>query len=246
MECVFKLACAYGADDDFLRDDKNQYAEFVKIRGTHPRYRWLIQGSEASAPYIENSFGIMSRPNLRFSDFIGRMNGLRTSRILENKASKWQILAFAHGTLKCELSKEQKVRLAGVGFDPASQFDINKILNDLNIKPLVWRTQNFAELGKVADYEHQSGFSYLSISTSMAILTKRAVLGDSEFQRGLQRIDDFVKSNYTGDYLDFFSALNKILHDPERFSNSYPKNLENFCPRLSQIFTDEYMSSNIH
>lgn len=234
---------AYGSNDDNLIEDKDSYLEFVKARSAHPRYKWLIQGEDPRDPYLAGRFNIGNRPNLRFSDLIGRMNAFRASRILESKLPFWARLGFVYSALKCELNSEQLQRIKSQGLAFETDVDLTHIFTQLNMKPNEWRTQILNDEESYPSFEHQAGFGFLSQDASMAILLKLSEQGDADFQNGFKNLDTYLHTKYSGEDLDFFSELYGILPDPDHFSESYQKNINFFCPKLNQIFSDEYLKA---
>ena len=132
---------AYGTSDDELEGDAPRYAQFVARRSADPRYRWLIQGTTRTDPYMAGDLiGIDNRPNLKLSDALGRMNALRATRILESRVPTWQSLAFAVKALECTLSGEQREALASAGFDAARELDLGRIFSNVGLSTSEWGT----------------------------------------------------------------------------------------------------------
>jgi hypothetical protein len=141
---------AYGADDDSigkdpsLENDASHYAGFVARRSTDARYRWLVQGPAATAPYMADYGGtIDSRPNLRFSDASNRMNALRVTRLLRQRVARRSLLAFAVAGLTCVLTDSQRRALTDAGIDPAHDLDLGAIFAQAGVSTGDWGTQIF-------------------------------------------------------------------------------------------------------
>jgi hypothetical protein len=229
---------SYGASDDEV-GDPTQYAAFVKTRPSHPRYKWLIQGTDSDAPYNDND--ISTRPNLRFSDFVGRMNAFRAARILDTTVPDWQSLAFAMKNLNCALSSDQQDQITKSGLPYATDTDPLLIFQKLNIAPKDWSTEIDPTATPSPIYDHQSGFGFLALDAAMAIVSKKADAGDQEFQKALAQLIKTVPPEEGSDYVDFYNVLFGILPDPNYFGGNVTANEALICPELTKIFTQEYL-----
>jgi hypothetical protein len=237
---------AYGRDDDELGHDLAQYASFSKKRAEHPRYRWLVQGPYTKDPYMdlkENRIDIGHRPNLRFSDACGRLNALRTQRILESKVRKWESLAFAIRALQCFLTPEQKAQFEKAGLNFEKDADLGRIFDKVGLSGGAWSTQIFDDplTEPKHPWEHQSGFGYLSLEIAMAIIHDEARTGDTALEEGLEKMRVYYENRYYGVELEFRRTLNKIVLDPDTFGGHLSENIGYVCPRLTEIFTREYL-----
>jgi hypothetical protein len=230
---------SYGANDDDITDYESQYASFVKTRPTHPRYKWLIQGTDPKAPY--SSFDIKDRPNLRFSDLVGKMNARRTARILGSAVPDWQSLAFAMGVFNCSLSSDEQTQISQSGLPFVADTDPLAIFQKLNITPNDWSTEIDPSANPSPIYDHQSGFGYLKIDTAMAIISKKADAGDVVFKNGMAQLIADITAEQTGTYIDFYQVLFGILPDPDFFGPKFQTQEGYFCGELTRIFTEEYL-----
>jgi hypothetical protein len=231
---------AYGENDDELEDDQDQYASFVKKRPNDPRYKWLIQGNEPIDPY--SSSDISTRPNLRFSDFVNRMNAYRTTRLLQAVVPDWQSLAFALSPLGCELSSDQQDQIKKSGLPFNTDTDPTLIFEKLKIAPNDWSTEINPTANPSPVYDHQGGFGYLAIDTSMAIIDQKANAGDQIFQKGFAQLVSNIPTDKIGSEVGFFQTLFGILPDPDFFGGHYDDQTAYFCPELASLFTREYLN----
>lgn len=232
---------AYGEnDDDLSRDEKLAYKAFVTMRAVHPRYQHLIQDDDETAPYQSHSRPISMdrRPNLRFSDAIGRMNGLRTARLLAERVPSWQAVAYAFQKFNCSLSKAQKDRLAANGRE-APAISSDQILASTGVSARDW-TSRFSE-DRNSDYEHQAGFSFLSVSTSMGVVMTLVQAGNSSLGQAVEEIMRHLPSETDKAYLPFLQSLNRILPDPNTFGGHYSENTASLCPDLSEELVRRYL-----
>lgn len=235
---------AYGSDDDTLGIDLSQYTNFVARRPTHPRYKWLIQGNSPTDPYMGASYDILHRPNLRFSDLVGRMNALRTTRILQQSVPEWQSLAFAVKALKCTLNPTQLELVMKSGLNYEEDSDMLLIFKKVGMLPHFWTTQFFKDpKSSLAqqDYEHQSGYGFLTIGIGMSIAQEHALSGNINLQKAFIQIDDYFTKNFDDIELPFFQTLNQILPDPHFFGNQFQTNVDYICPELTKIFLWKYL-----
>lgn len=235
---------AYGENDDNIGDQKTAYAGFVARRDSHPRYRYLIQDATfPTAPYEAPTSSVMDgRPNLRFSDYVGRWNAIRAGRILRNSVANWERLAFAVKGLRCEFNPAETDRLDKSGRPYLTDFNLDNIFKKIGIPSRVWTTRFKAIPNET--YDFQSGFGFLAIDTGMAIVADLAAQGDSDFKAALENVTAAVNRAHTGAaYGPFFETLNSILPDPDRFGN-YDENAALFCPRLKQIAIDTYLRTD--
>ncbi|MGZ3707186.1 MAG: hypothetical protein ACXVA8_14240, partial [Bdellovibrionota bacterium] len=234
---------AYGGDDDLLKGDlAEQYKAFVAQRPTHPRYKWLIQDTVPDAPFFYGE-GYEGRPNLLFSDFVGRMNSLRATRLMESKLSEWQTLAFAYRTFGCNLTSDQSQRIAHAGLNVVADTDLQHLFDSMGLRPNEWSTEIFSDppFERYPVYEHQSGFNLLTLDVSMAIAQERALAGNQPLADGIQKILASYDSAKEG-YARYQKYMNAILPDPNFFSADYPKNVSYICPELTELFVDRYLS----
>jgi hypothetical protein len=227
---------AYGADDDELGDDSVHYAAFVRTRSSDPRYRWLVQGPDATDPYMADHNGIANRPNLRFSDACGRMNAVRATRILGKKVPAWRSLAFAVTALTCNLTDAESAALRQAGIDPSHDLDLDAIWSSLGISTGEWGTQIFRDPSETDahPWEHQGGFTYLSIDVAMTVAQDQARAGNAALAQGLDAVRAYFATKYTGPELAFYSALNALVPDPDFFGAKYRDNTGAICPALTE------------
>lgn len=244
---------AYGSGDDVLYENYNEvttYASFVSARPNHPRYKWLIQGSLATDPYLGDGNGpitvdIGKEPNLRFSDSVCRLNAHRTARILESTLPRWQGLAFALSALSCSLTTDEQNQITHAGLNLAADTNLGTIFNKLHLSGNDWSTE-ITKPDPDPQWEHLSGFSLLSIDTAMVLIQERATAGDVAFQNGLNQILTYYQTAHLNDgYGDYLNALNLIAIDPDFFSPSYATNVGYLCPELGKVFTSEYLKSAV-
>jgi hypothetical protein len=229
---------AYGSDDDTLESDASRYAGFVARRGADPRYRWLIQGTKPNDPYMDDeTVDIGHRPNIRFSDASGRMNAFRAVRLLTKHVSHARALAFAVSALGCRLTDEQRSRLTAAGIDPTRELDLGAIFAETGVSSSDWGTQIFDDPPETsAPWEHQSGFSLLSMDVAMTIAQDEARAGNAALQTGLDHVAAYTKATYTGPELVFFSALDALVPDPDYFGGSWEDNTAAVCPALADAY----------
>jgi hypothetical protein len=233
---------AYGAEDDTLKDDAPRYAAFVARRPTDARYRWLIQGSAPTDPYMAgDAIGIMNRPNLRLSDAFGRMNALRAARILEGRVPSRDSLAFAVKVLQCSLSSDQQAALTQAGVDANQVLDPDRIFAAVGMSGAEWGTQIFddPEPTRGQPWEHQAGFTFLSADVGMVVAQERARAGNATLKAGLDRVAASWATRYTGAELRHYAALNELVPDPDRFGEHYTDNIGAVCPELTRLFVAE-------
>lgn len=240
---------AYGEDDDILVDTEELtgFKSFVAVRSVHPRYKWLIQDNSSTAPY-GRGIGIMGRPNLRFSDFLGRMNGWRGERLLSNSVSRSERLAFAVFALDCKLSEAQNLAIQKAALPPA---DVKQIAITAFAKTGLGKNQFgtgiFDDINQPGpDWNHQSGYGFLSEDVAMAILTQESLAGDAALDAALKDIEKYWASSQKGDELKFFTDLNSIIVSIGHFSDGYQSNRARICPRTTEIFTAAYIDGKGH
>ena len=227
---------AYGTEDDTLEDDAPRYADFVARRATDARYRWLVQGPTPTDPYMSgDAIGIENRPNLRFSDACGRMNALRATRLL---ARSGKSLAFAVAALKCRLSPEQSAALTQAGIDPQRELDLDAIFAAAGITSDAWGTQIFDDPSQTSSqpWEHQAGFTFLSIDVGMSVAQDLGRAGNVALQQGVAHVAAYTTTRFTGSGLRFYSALDEIVPDPDFFGGHFSDNTDAICPALTEAF----------
>jgi hypothetical protein len=225
---------AYGAQDDGLRGEAPRYAAFVARRSTHPRYRWLVQGSNPTDPYTMDGHAddIDLRPNVKFSDAVGRMNGFRAARILESRVAVWRSLAFAISVFGCAVSPEQKAALARTGFDVDQEVNSRRIFDSLQLSRGDWGTD--AHGAEVGD-DHFAGFTFLLDDVVLTIAQEQARAGNVALQQGFDKIRAYIATEYTGSRLRFFSTLDELVPDPTYHGDASPY----ICPELTRVFVAE-------
>jgi hypothetical protein len=226
---------AYGSEDDGLHDEAPRYAAFVARRSAHPRYRWLIQGTDPLAPYTMDGHAddVDVRPNVKFSDAVGRMNGFRATRILESRVPLWRSLALAVSYWGCALSQEQKDALARTGFDVAREVDFMRIFGSLGLARGDWGTNVHGD--EYNAYDHEAGFTFLFNDVLLTIAQEQARAGNVELQQGFDKIRAFIATYYTGSRLRFFSTLDELVPDPTYHGDASPY----LCPELARVFVAE-------
>ncbi len=235
---------AYGENDD--QDDGTGHIQtFLEKAPRHPRYKFLsAQKSASTTSFLKGLYDdYSSRPNLRLSDFIGRMNAYRTARIVETKLTHWQALGFAISALQCEMADDQIQNLKMKGLNYPVDIALEKLFLALDIEPNSWSTQIFKDLDKGDYYEHQSGFGYLTIDTAMAIISKMADEGDITFKSGLKQLLAYAITREDADPNHFYTRLFAVLPDPDYFGDQYRQNVGLFCPELVELFSKEYAAS---
>ena len=70
----------------------------------------------------------------------------------------------------------------------------------------------------------------------MTIAEDLARAGSEPLQQGLDRIDAYYAGKYRGPELRFYSALNDVVRDPDRFGGHYTENTGYLCPELTRTF----------
>jgi hypothetical protein len=228
-----------------LGPDKEKYADFVSRRSGHPRYAWLVQGPNAMDPFMDFDKGLYEidhRPNLYFSEAVGRLNALRAKRILQDKLKNFKSLTFAVSALACSFSEDQRTKFRNAGLDLEKDLDLGNIFKDLQIEARDWSTQIFKDPPSYADkpWEHQAGYSYLAADLSMAVVQELAV-NDATLAIGVESIKKYYSTKYSGQVLKFYQTMNATVLDLDLFGGSFEKNLSYVCPRLAEIFADEYL-----
>jgi len=216
---------AYGEDDNAPPE---RYEAYRKEAGKHPRYRWLIP--------LANTFATEARTNLKFSDFVGRMNAWRAARLLESKVSRTQALGFAVAALECPLTAVQKAKVK------AADLDLDALFAKLGLSIHDWTTRTFGHdqphFGNHRAFEHQSGFTFELAGVGMAEIQELADAGNEALREGLQKMLARVPVQRGGD-APFFERLNEILPDPDRFG-AYEENTGYLCPELTAVFVRSY------
>lgn len=234
---------AYGGYDDGLErtaGDEAAYAQFTAARPNHPRYRFLIQDADAHAPYLNGDpLAIDRRPNLRFSDLGGRMNALRTSRLAAARLASWETLAFAAGALGCQLSADQKLKLAAAGRQPPS-LDLAPLYAKIAIPVRDWTTAT-SPTPDGAGYNHQSGFSFLEPDTAMGVVAQAAQDGDKGFQDALAQIAAQVPEEAPFRQRPFFQTLEGILPTPDLPGRRSDAAVAAVCPELTDRLVDDFL-----
>ncbi len=237
---------AYGEDDTSLGSDATAYAEYEKTRDSHPRYRWLIQEKTKGAPF--EGGGLFARPNLVFGDLIGRMNGRRAGRLFQAKSNEWQSLGFAFRALECTPNADQIKKLKISRADYLKLTDLEVLFKQTEIPSRSFKTVTLDDNSKnQASYEHQSGFTYLSDSTAMAIVMDRIEAGDDVLRVGVEKIIASPDNRSGAADLLQFQRLNQILPDPDHFStvSNRSTNLTYICPRLVDLFAEAFVNANL-
>lgn len=222
---------AYGEFDDELRTPESkvrEYTAFVRTRAQHPRYKWLIQSDFAEAPFSA-ARGIEWRPNLRFSEFVGRMNSLRATRILSASTTRSEALAFAVHAIGCADLRQQ----AATAFEKTG------------LRPFFWSTRIPSREPLVGEpWEHQAGFGYLSRGVALAIAKREANSGNSILERALREIANRLPSWQSGSDLLFMQEADKIALDIQRFSPRFEENKALICPELLSTYERESQASH--
>jgi hypothetical protein len=241
---------AFGSDGDELRTEARPYAAFVANRALHPRYRWLLQGTNTSDPFLEPSEGrvdIRYRPNLRFTEATSRLNALRDLRILEGKVPHWQTLAFAVSALQCTPTTDQAARMQKAGLHFEVDSNLGNIFAKVGMAPNRWSTQTFSDPPTSPEHpwEFQSGFGYLSQQIAMAVVQDLARNGDTVLKNGVARIRDYYRGRPSQPEVEFYNDMNEIVTDVDFFGAGYERNLAEVCPRLTEVFVGEYLTSAI-
>lgn len=217
---------AYGEFDDELRRPESksvEYAAFVRTRARHPRYKWLIQSDFAEAPFSA-ARGIEWRPNLRFSEFVGRMNSLRAARILRASTTRSEALGFAVHAIGCADLRQA----AATAFEKTG------------LRPFFWSTRIPSREPLVGEpWEHQAGFGYLSRGVALAIARQEADAGNSILDRALREIAQRLPGWQSGPSLLFMQEADKIALDIQRFSPRFEDNKTSICPELMSTYRRE-------
>jgi hypothetical protein len=187
---------------------------------------------------MSSAISIDHRPNLRFSDALGRMNSFRASRLLTRGVRHDLALAFAVAALDCRLTDHQRSQLTGAGIDPTHALDLGVLFPQIGVSTADWGTQIFDDPKDTKDkpWEHQAGFTFLSIDVAMTIAQDEARAGNTALQTGIDRVAAYVGNYKTGPELAFFSALNALVPDPDFFGGHYDDNTAAVCPALSDAW----------
>lgn len=222
----------YGEGDT---SGNSHYQAFKDAMAAHPRYQWLPKEPGGSQPVSD----LDNRTNLKFSDFVGRMNAWRDARILESKVSRSKALGFAVTALGCELTAADVDALKNVSY--SADLDMKATLTQLGVTPFEWTTRPLSHLTphiSSYDYEHQSGFTYLLSSVGMTQVKELADAGNRELREGLAKLHEAIPSQRHGQ-ADYFLALWEVLPDLDKFS--YHDDNKNFvCPGISHAFAASY------
>ena len=241
---------SYGANDDGLKQDLKAYLGFVSKRPLHPRYRFLIQGTAPTDPYIVHGNAVQNRPNLRLSDLLGRMNALRDAKILSGITSRKNQLAFALGALTCSIEPDDEAALQSKGYNVDLELDPDKILANLHVSPLSWSMRLGVDPHSESPYDHQSGFSFLNIDVAMQIVTNEAK-ADANLAQALLAIERYYAKNYPvgsqkGTYQgDHLQILNSLVLDPDYFG-AYDENKMPICRELSAMLKNVVLKEAMH
>lgn len=217
----------YGEGDD--KPDHEKQQRFITGMGQHPRYKWL-----------DSKLLTKERPNLNFSDYVGRMNALRVHRILKNKVNRRELLGFAVSGLQCKLAPDQRAKLDEKGTDYIDALSLAKSFQKVGLSVHEWTLRNFGhdqpQHGR-PKYEHQSGYSFLTIGVGMAMAQELAEAGNTLLRSGIERIVENTPMHRSGD--PSFVRANAILPDPDYFG-SFAENTQYLCPEMTRLFVDSY------
>ncbi len=237
---------AYGTDDDFIPgtadpSEREDYDRFVASRPSHLRYRWLIQ-SEAGGPNspFNRDAGTRFRPNLRFSDLLGRLNALRAGEKLRARTASWQAMAFALNVFRCDLSVDQKKSLLATGRPFESEMSLDSIFASIGETPRSWtlRARTEAVRKGTSPFQYQSGYGYLLEGVAMTVIQARAQAGDPRFQSLVKEVRENLSPE--SDSYSFLHALNET--SPNILGPADLANWTNACVVLSAEFTKEYLT----
>ena len=238
---------AYGESDDGLGRELTAYSRFVASRANHPRYQYLIQDARANAPYIDHGADVRARPNLRFSELVGRYNARRTARLMQDRLPLWRSVAYSLRALKCALTNEQKALIERAGLDYLKDSNLTNIYQSLKIPSQQWTTRILKDLHGFQEFEHNSGFGLLSINTAMAFIDEIAagrtpLKAKLKLTEALAKMKSYTDPHYQGEQSEFFQLLTRLLPDPD-FYGTFRQNTAPICEELSEIFLPLYLKS---
>ena len=235
---------AYGERDDEL-DPSDPYEDFVAKRDGDVRYKWLIQGPSRGSPYFDMGT-IESRPNLRFSELIGRWNALRARRLLASKTEPWETLGFAVQNLRCAVEEAQLDQLKRV--DPT--FDFSELalqaFSKLGLSRNQFGTQTLSDVDGTgfAPYDHQAGYGYLASDVALVVARDLAQAGNRPLQAALRAVTDRYARDLVGKERDFFLTADSIAPDADVGTARYFDNVHGVCAELVPLFMDAYATAH--
>jgi hypothetical protein len=229
---------AYGEGDDEM-GNPSDYAKFVQLRDQHPRYKYLIQGSNPVAPYLQDdTLQGSQRPNLRFSDLISKWNSLRVLRIQGAQLPHWQLMAEAVSLLNCSFTADQQAAIDQAHLDFSVDGNTDQVLGKFGMDAAEWGTDIAAD--HQSGYDHDGGFGSLYRDIGMGVVQQLARAGDTTLQTVLDQINSGYAANSElvqfGD-VDLFQNMGAII--PELYPDT--SRTTQICPELVAKFMPEYL-----
>ncbi len=247
---------AFGESYDDVSPDKDHYGDFVKIRDSDPRYKWLIQGTAPNDPYLWDPYlgpvTIDHRPNLRFSDLAGRMNALRAERLLHAKVAVWGRAGVRGSRLELSGFESGARAIQRERLELRCGLDPGRIFAKVNLPCFEWSTTVYNATDEIRcgkpdepEYEHQSGIGLLSLDVAMVTVNDLASSGNRPLKHAVKKI---VKDHgpLSTDYNPFLMTLNSIFPSVVRHESRYKSEVDAICPELTRIFEQEYLKSSKH